>query len=77
MNAAVTFDAIVSGITVLFLAWIGRGFMGIRRDFRQFMREHSWLIATTLWNRDKVRKIMARLDMPIDDSPPDDLPVRR
>ena len=70
-------DSILSGATVLLLAFIGRGMLGMRRDFRRFMAEHAWLLATTLWNRDKVLKIMARLEMPIENSPPDDLPVRR
>lgn len=76
MNVAVTFDAIVSGVTVIFLAWIGRGVMGMRRDFRRFMTEHSWLLATTLWTRDKVLRIMAQLDMPTEDPPPNELPRR-
>ena len=70
-------DSILSGATVLLLAVIGRAMLGMRRDFRRFMVEHSWLLATTLWNRDKVRKIMAHLEMPLDDAPPEDLPARR
>lgn len=62
------------GIAVIFLAFIGKALMGMRRDFHKFMAEHSWLLATTLWTRDKVLVIMAKLDMPMTDAPPRDLP---
>ena len=63
----------IGGVAVLLLAAIGHGLLGIRRDFRRFMAEHTWLLATTLWTRDKVVKIMEHLGMPIGDDPPDDL----
>lgn len=74
MSPAEIINAVIGGVAVLLLAGIGRGMMGIRRDFRRFMVEHTWLLATTLWNRDKVRLIMAKLEMPIEGSPPGDLP---
>ena len=48
--------------------------IGIRTDFRRFMQEHLWLLATTMWTRDKVLIIMKRLDLPVDNPPPNDLP---
>lgn len=66
--------SILSGTAVLFLAAIAKSLLGVRREFHRFMQEHSWLIVTTLWNRDKTRKIMDHLQMPIDDNPPEDLP---
>lgn len=65
---------ILGGVAVLLLAFIGKALIGVRRDFHKFMAEHTWLLATTLWTRDKVMVIMARLDMPMTDSPPHDLP---
>lgn len=68
---------IISGTSVAMLAVIGRGLLGVRKDFRQFMAEHTWLLATTMWNKDKVLQIMAKMDMPMQDEPPRNLPWRR
>lgn len=67
-------SSIISGVAVLLLAGIAQAMRGVRKDFRRFMAEHAWLLATTLWTRDKVLRIMERLDMPIDSQPPGDLP---
>lgn len=74
MSPAEIVNSIVSGIIVLLLAAIARGMMGVRKDFRRFMAEHAWLLATSLWTRDKVLMIMAQLQMPVDQPPPNDLP---
>ena len=66
--------SVLSAMSVALLALIGKGFLTLTRDFRRFMTEHLWLLATTLWTRDKVMQVMARLDMPADPPPPDDLP---
>jgi hypothetical protein len=65
---------IIGGLAVLLLAFIGKGMLGMRRDFRQFMAEHAWLLATSLWTRDKIMQLMAKLDMPMTEDPPDRLP---
>lgn len=67
-------DAILSAITVVLLGAIGRGMLGVRKDFRQFMTEHMWLLATSMWTRDKVLVIMSQLGMEVDNPPPGDLP---
>jgi len=74
VNPAEIVSSIISGLTVLLLAGITRGLIGVRKDFRRFMAEHTWLLATTLWTRDKVLQIMDRMDMPVDGTPPGDLP---
>lgn len=74
MNAGEVVSSIISGVAVLLLGAIARGLIGVRKDFRRFMAEHMWLIATTLWTRDKVLRIMRDLGMPADLPPPDDLP---
>lgn len=65
---------IIGGVAVILLGLIGRGLLGLRNDVRRFMREHLWLLATTLWTRDKVMQIMTKLDLPVTDPPPEDLP---
>lgn len=40
------------------------------------MAEHVWLIATTLWTRDKITVIMGELGLTIGNPPPDDLKGR-
>lgn len=67
-------NTVIGGTAVVLLAAIGKGLLGMRKDFRRFMAEHTWLIATTLWTRDKVQQIMTKLDMPMIDNPPDNLP---
>jgi hypothetical protein len=74
MNAGEIISSLISGIGVLILAAIGRAVLGLRGDFHRFMAEHVWLISTTLWTRDKVVRIMQRLDMPMDNPPPTNLP---
>lgn len=76
MNAQ-TVSAIISGASVVILTAIGRMLLGMRKDFRRFMAEHAWLIATTLWTRDKVVRIMDQMQMPMDTPPPNDLPHDR
>lgn len=73
MNAGEVISSIISGSAVLLLAGITRGLMGVRKDFHKFMAEHVWLIATTLWTRDKITVIMRDLGMPLGNPPPDDL----
>lgn len=77
MNTGEIISSIISGAAVLLLAGIARGLWGIRDDFRRFMQEHLWLIATTMWTRDKVILIMKELKMPVDNPPPNNLPVRK
>jgi hypothetical protein len=77
VNPGEVLSAIISGVAVLLLAWIARSVHEFSRDLRRFMAEHAWLIATTLWTRDKVLKIMETMGMPLDGDPPDDLPQRR
>jgi hypothetical protein len=76
VNSGQIVSSIISGAAVLLLAGIARGLLGTRRDFRRFMAEHTWLLATTLWTRDKVIQIMERMDMPLDTDgmPPSELP---
>lgn len=74
MNTGQIVSSIIGGVAVLLLGAIGRMILGIRSDFRRFLKEHLWLLATTLWTKDKVLLIMQRLDMSIDNPPPDDLP---
>lgn len=75
MNPGEIISSVISGVAVLLLAGIARGLLGVRADFRRFMAEHVWLIATTLWTRDKVVRIMHDLGMPADQPPPNDLPT--
>lgn len=70
-------NSIIGGVAVLLLAAIGKGLLGVRKDFRRFMYEHAWLLATTLWTRDKVIRIMEEMGMPILELPPIDLPEKR
>lgn len=74
MNPGEIISSVISGVSVLLLAGIARGLLGVRKDFRRFMTEHLWLLATTLWTRDKVMLIMRELKLPADQPPPDDLP---
>lgn len=67
-------SSVISGVAVLILAWIARGLLGLRNDFHRFMGEHVWLIATTLWTRDKVQRIMTELGLDSGDPPPDGPP---
>ena len=67
-------NSVIGGVAVVLLAAIGRGLLGMRKDFRRFMYEHTWLLATTLWTRDKVIHIMQEMGMPVLDPPPTDLP---
>lgn len=74
MMTAQILDAVLSAITVVFLGAIGRGVLGLRKDAKRFMTEHMWLLATTLWTRDKVLVIMDQLGLEPDNPPPVDLP---
>lgn len=73
MKASDIITSIISGTAVLLLAGIAKAMLGVRNDFRKFMGEHMWLIATTMWTRDKVINIMRDLGMPLGNPPPDDL----
>lgn len=73
MNTGQIVSSIIGGVAVLLLGAIGRMMLGVRNDFRRFMQEHLWLLATTMWTRDKVIQIMNRLDMPLGNPPPSDL----
>ena len=74
MNPGEIISSVISGVAVLLLAGIARGLIGVRKDFRRFMTEHLWLLATTLWTRDKVLQIMHKLDLDSGPPPPGDLP---
>lgn len=74
MDTGQIVSSVIGGVAVLLLGAIGRGLLGMRNDFRRFMQEHLWLLATTMWTRDKVMLIMKRLDIEIEDPPPHDLP---
>jgi hypothetical protein len=76
VSVAEIVNSVVSGIAVLLLASIARAMVGVRKDFRRFMAEHAWLLATSLWTRDKVLKVMQHLGMPVDEPPPNELPRR-
>lgn len=73
MNAGEIVSSIISGVAVLLLAGIARTIRHVTKDFKRFMAEHMWLIATTMWTRDKVIRIMSDLGMPLDNPPPDTL----
>ena len=75
-NASAIIQSVIGAVAVVLLGAIGRGLLGMRKDFRRFMFEHTWLLATTLWTRDKVVQIMRELKLPVDNQPPDDLPSR-
>jgi hypothetical protein len=77
VNTGEIISSLISGTAVIILAAIGRGLLGVRKDFRRFMAEHVWLIATTLWTRDKVTLIMRKLEIPMEGMPPSDLPRER
>lgn len=71
VNGGEIVSSVISGSAVLILAALTRGLLGLRKDFRKFMAEHVWLIATTLWTRDKVTVIMRELGIPMGNPPPD------
>lgn len=76
MSVGNIISSVISGVAVLLLAAIAKAVMSIRGDFKRFMLEHTWLLATTLWTRDKVLNIMEQMKMPVDNPPPADLPNR-
>lgn len=63
-------------MAVILLTAIARAMIGFRNDMRRFMTEHTWLLVTSLWTRDKVIKIMKVMDLESDQPPPGDLPPR-
>lgn len=71
MNAGEIVSSVIGAIACGLLTWIARRLARIGIEFHRFMAEHVWLIATTLWNRDKVIRIMDQLGMPVNDVPPD------
>lgn len=81
MSTGEIISSIISGLAVLILSaifrmlWkVGKRIIELTKHFDRFMAEHVWLISTTLWTRDKVIRIMDRMDMPMDTPPPSDLP---
>ncbi len=74
MSVGEVMSSVISGVSVLLLAWIARSIIGVRKDARRYLAEHTWLLATTLWTRDKVLQIMDHMDMPVNGEPPADLP---
>lgn len=76
MRVSEIISSVVSGAALLLLAAITRALVGVRRDFRRFMTEHLWLLATTMWTRDKVIKMLQLLGMEDASNPPADLPPR-
>lgn len=74
MNGAELLNTIIGGVAVILLAAIARSVAKVTGEFRRFMAEHVWLIATSLWTRDKVVHIMDKLNMPMEQPPPSDLP---
>jgi len=75
LNAQIV-SSVIGAIATAILAVIGRSIVGLRRDTRRFMGEHMWLLATTLWTRDNVTKVMDQLGMPVTSDPPENLPHR-
>ena len=76
MNAQII-SSVIGAIATAILAVIGKAIIGLRADTRRFMTEHMWLLATTLWTRDNVTRIMDQLDMPGTSDPPENLPHRK
>lgn len=68
--------AVASTFATIILGAIARRLRALSQSFERFMGEHSWLLATTLWTRDKTIRIMDSLGMPIEQPPPADLPPR-
>ena len=77
MNAGEIISSVIGAIAVGLLTFIARAIKNIGGDFRRFMQEHMWLLATTLWTRDKVVRIMTELNLPMDQPPPNDLPKEK
>lgn len=76
MNAGEIVSAIISSLAVVLLTAIARAMLGLRNDLRRYMTEHVWLLATTLWTRDRVIRIMRVMDLEVAEPPPNDLPPR-
>jgi hypothetical protein len=64
-------SAIVASIATAFLGIIARMLSGMRRDVKQFMTEHLFLLAMADWTKTSVPAIMAHLGMPMEKPPPD------
>lgn len=77
MNAGEIISSVISGVAVLLLGGIARAVTGARGDLRRFMLEHTWLLATTVWTRDRVIVIMRGMDLDPGPPPPADLPVEQ
>jgi len=75
VNAQIV-SSVIGAIATAILAVIGKAVLGLRADTRRFMAEHMWLLATTLWARDNVTRIMGHLDMPVESEPPENMPHR-
>lgn len=70
-------SSVLSAIAVTVLLAIGRYIRLLSKNFDRFMGEHLWLLASTMWNRDKVLRIMNELGMGLDDPPPEPLSERK
>jgi len=64
---------VLAAIAVAMLGFICHVIIRAYRKFDRFMLEHVWLIATTLWTRQKVIEVMAALGIDYPDPPPADL----
>lgn len=70
MRPAEIISNIIGGVAVALLGFLCHFVYRTYRKFDRFMTEHLWLLATTLWTRDKVMEIMSLLGIPITDGPP-------
>ncbi len=61
---------IIGAVAVGLLGFICHVLIRAYKKFDQFMTEHVWLLATTLWTRDKVVEVMSTLGIEIGNPPP-------
>lgn len=64
------FANVIGGVATVLLGGIATLLWRGYRKLNRFMAEHLWLIATTMWTRDKVMVMMHQMGMPIDNPPP-------
>jgi len=65
---------VLGAVAVGLLGFICHVILRAYRKFDQFMAEHMWLLATTLWTRDKVMEIMGMLGIEVQIPPPANMP---
>jgi hypothetical protein len=70
VNASEIVSSIIGAVAVALLSFILSTLRRLFNKFDRFMAEHMWLIATTLWTRDKVMEMMQSLGMPMTSDPP-------